>query len=318
MKLSIIYILEILKKHSDAEHLLTQAEIVSKLKNIYGMEVERKSVAQNIDALIEAGIDIIKEKKGCYLVPEFDTSEVRFLVDAVFSSRNIASKDAKYLAEKLARLGSDHEKKRYRYIHKSDEISRAESKDFFWNIDIINEAIERGKKIEFNYNSYGLDGKLKPRYDGKVYEVNPFFILHNGGNCWLVCDMDKYRKEDEFANYRLNFMTNVKISNKDLNPKKIDITKYANENIYMFGRGVVHATLKLRNEDAIHTAYDRFGKNIYVRKKSDGTILADIKVVENALVYLALQYGEDFEVVSPAETREKIKEQIKIIKDKYK
>ena len=59
-KLSIIYILEILKEHSDEKHPLTQNEILKKLNDIYGMECERKSVGANIENLIEAGYDIVK------------------------------------------------------------------------------------------------------------------------------------------------------------------------------------------------------------------------------------------------------------------
>jgi len=66
-KLSILYILEILKDYSDENHLLSQTEIVKKLNLLYGMECERKSVGSNIDNLIAFGYDIIKTPSGCYL-----------------------------------------------------------------------------------------------------------------------------------------------------------------------------------------------------------------------------------------------------------
>ena len=58
-KLSIIYTLEILKEFSDENHLLTQKDIAERIKQIYNMDCERKSIASNIDSLIDIGIDII-------------------------------------------------------------------------------------------------------------------------------------------------------------------------------------------------------------------------------------------------------------------
>ena len=80
-KLSIIYILEILKDFSDEKHPLTQNDILKLLSSNYGMECERKSIGANIDNLIEAGYDIVKcEGGGCYLGErEFEESEIAFL-----------------------------------------------------------------------------------------------------------------------------------------------------------------------------------------------------------------------------------------------
>ena len=43
-KLSIIYILEILKEFSDEKHPLTQNDILKLLSSNYGMDCERKSI----------------------------------------------------------------------------------------------------------------------------------------------------------------------------------------------------------------------------------------------------------------------------------
>lgn len=50
-KLAIIRILQILYKHSDADHPLTQDEIATYLLNDYGIELERKAIGKNIAIL---------------------------------------------------------------------------------------------------------------------------------------------------------------------------------------------------------------------------------------------------------------------------
>ena len=57
-KMVIFNILEILKNYSDADHRLTQLDIVEYLKKDYGMNVDRKTVLRNINDLIDEGIDI--------------------------------------------------------------------------------------------------------------------------------------------------------------------------------------------------------------------------------------------------------------------
>ena len=95
-KLSILYILEVLREYSNETHPLTQEDIIKKIYSIYGMDGERKSIGANIDLLIDLGYDIIKLKKGCYLGQrEIEPSEVTFLIDAIFSSKSIDGENSK-------------------------------------------------------------------------------------------------------------------------------------------------------------------------------------------------------------------------------
>ena len=57
-KINIIHILKILQKYTDADHTMTQQQIVDKLLEDYGMSVTRSALKRNISELIEAGYDI--------------------------------------------------------------------------------------------------------------------------------------------------------------------------------------------------------------------------------------------------------------------
>lgn len=84
----------------------------------------------------------------------------------------------------------------------------------------------------------------------------------------------------------------------------------------MFGRKTVFAKMKMLNSYAINVVMDWFGVNARISKKDD-EVFAEIETNEDALIYWALQYGESVELVSPLETREKIKEKIKNINNQY-
>ena len=57
-KKALFYIVDIFKEYTDKDHCLTQQEIIDKLFNIYQLSLERKTVASNIELLIENGYDI--------------------------------------------------------------------------------------------------------------------------------------------------------------------------------------------------------------------------------------------------------------------
>lgn len=319
-KLSIIYTLEILKEYSDENHLLTQNDIADKIKQVYNMECERKSIANNIDSLIDIGIEIIKvHHKGCYIAERtLDPSEVSFIVDALFSSKSINGKQSKDLSIKLSNLLSKYQRKKYNYIFKSDQINRTDNRELFYNIEIIQEAIENNKKISFQY--------VKPYFEKEnrkyPYIVNPYYLINNQGRYYLVCNYDYY---NELSNYKLDFIKGIKILDEKRKPitdinnckKGLDISKYINEHIYAFGDKSINATLKLTDENAVTYITEWFGENAKIYKK-ENRILADITANEQALIYWCLQYGESVELVSPRETRNILKEKIDKILVKYR
>ena len=323
-KLSIIYILEILKEYSDESHPLTQNEILKKLYNEYGMECERKSVGANIDNLIDAGYDIVKcEGGGCYLGErEFEQSEISFLVDAVFSSRAIDGVKSRKLAEKISSFSSKFNQKKYNYIFKSDDVARTANKQLFYTIDVLHDAIEQKKQVEFSYDRPYISKENIEKQHNKKYVMNPYFLVNNQGRYYLVCNCDKY---EDIANYKLEQIKDIKILDKAAKPiskvkgfeNGLDIAKYANENIYMFSANSVNATLKLYDEYTVSIIADWFGKNASVYQK-DGEIFADVKANEKAIVYWCLQYGEHVELLTPKPIREKIKSTIDNMANRYR
>ena len=321
-KLSILYILDVLKNYSDENHLLTQADIAKKIYSLYGMELERKSISSNIESLIDYGYDIVKTANGCYLAGgEFEPSEVSFLIDAVFSSKSIDSKHSKTLTNKLSKFLSVYKRKQYNYIYKADEIYRTNNKQLFYTIDVLNQAIAEKKKVQFNYNRVYFDKDVKKHKASKRYVVNPYFLINGQGRYYLVCNYDYF---NEIANYKLELITNVKILDEPIKPitqlkgceNGFDIAKYVNENIYMYNSEPVTVVLKIENDYAVNYVQEWFGGNVEFFKK-ENTMFARIKTNEQSIVYWCLQYGASVELVEPKHVREKLKEVTQRIADKY-
>lgn len=317
-KISILYVLEILKKFSDESHILTQQELINKIYEIYGLKLDRKTISNNIDDLINFGYDITKTAKGSFLVSrEFEEGEIRFLIDAVFSSKVISSKYAQDLTKKISSFLSVYKQNDYAYILKSCDVSRSQNKQLFYNIEQIGKAINENKKIEFSYLKQAFFNKENV----KKFKVSPYFLVNNHSNYYLVCNYEKY---ENLANYKLELIKDIKILNEEIKPIEklldvgtgFDIAKYVNENIYMHSGKSVSVKLKLQEESAINDCLDWFGDNLQV-ETIDDCVYVNVKVNENAIIYWALQYGAKVEVVEPISIREKIKTELNNIVKKY-
>lgn len=320
---SILYILDILRKYTDKDHLLNYNEILSILYDEYDITLDRKTVASNIAILTEFGFDINKHGNyGVYLgLRDFEEGELRFLIDAIYSSRSMPTRYAKELVEKLTRDHSIYDKKRYKYLEKIDDGSRTDNKQLFLTIEILDEAISKGKKVKFNYNEYSSKKEMQPRFKGKQFLISPYFMVNSRGRYYLVCNYDKY---NDISNYKIECISNISIVDEPIKPistldnsEAISKENYINEHIYMtFGKSV-DTTIKVENPKYINELIDWFGDTFQVANPVNSECIVRLRVNEQALIYWALQYGEHFEILKPAETREKIKEQIEILNKKY-
>ena len=324
-KMALFYMLEIFQNYSDEKHLLKQKDIIDKLHNIYQIDLERKTVAANIELLIENDYDIIKTQNGYYLGErDLNENEIKFLIDAVYSSKMISGANAKEISKKLYSHLSYHEQKDFSYIHKSSDINRTSNNDLFLNIEIINEAIQKRKMISFKYLSFDKTGKLTERKfknsDKCIkYTLSPYFLVNNFSKYYLIANNQKF---DNHVYYRVDFMKDIEITDIDIRDYKdvetlgpnFNISKHINDHIYMFGGKVITAVIEILNEKTITDVKDWFSDNASIYEKND-KIYANIKSDDKAFFYWALQYQENIKVLEPDYIVSKI---IKSLEDNLK
>lgn len=74
-KMIILYILDILRKYTDADHRLSQREIEDILRTEYNMPADRKAVRRNLMNLIDSGYNI-EYSESVRMVPNAKTGEL--------------------------------------------------------------------------------------------------------------------------------------------------------------------------------------------------------------------------------------------------
>ena len=317
-KLALIRIYQILQRYSDEKHPMTQEKIAEFLKREYGLEIERKAIGRNISLLKEAGVEIETKREGSWLVTrEFEDSEIHLLIDGVLSSRHISAKHSKDLIEKLCGLSNKYFRAHVKNIYSVNEWNKTDNQSLFYNIEQIDEAIEKGYKIEFDYNKYGTDKKL---HRTKTHNASPYqLILHNQGYYLMALN----EQWGNMAYYRVDHITNMKVLEERITPlnevegyeKGIDYSMFSSALPYMYTDKIERITF-YADETIVDQIVDWFGKNAKI-EKCENKLKVTVKASSMAMEYWAMQYLNYVEVVSPSELRDKIKENLENAIKKY-
>lgn len=335
-KMLIINILEILRKYTDEDHRLSQKEIMDILKTEYNMTVDRKAIKRNIMNLIDFGYTIeysesvrmmpnaktgeLEESyilSDFYLVRDFTDGELRLLIDSLLFSKHIPYSQCKELIEKLEGLSNQYFKFNVKHIQTMPDIA-PQNKQIFYTIEVLNEAISKGRQVAFTYNEYGTDLKLHPRKNsaGQVreYIINPYQIAAVNGRYYLICNYDKY---DNVANYRLDRITNIKLLETPAKSAQkvkglengFDLPRHMAEHIYMFTGESATVTFRFKKY-LINDVVDWFGKNIEFFEETGEEITAKVYVNLMAMRRWALQYALHTKMLSPQSLVEDVKSDI--------
>lgn len=318
-KLALLRILQILEDETDKEHPYTQAQIIKRLAEKYDITVERKAVGRNLSLLKEAGFGIENTKAGSFFDDRtFEQSELRLLVDSILCSRYINKKHSEDLIEKIVALGGKNFKSHVKHIYSVGKWSKSDNIEFFYNIEIADEAIERAKQITFHYNKFDETARLKKTYR---QIVSPYqMILHN--QRYYLMAYNEYWKNMAF--YRMDKITDVEILDKPQTPIRsvpgykngIDYKDLATSRPYLYAdkaEKIVVACDKALMDDVV----DWFGNGVSVRKGNEGQIVVTLYASKDAMLYWALQYGRRAKVLEPADLVQKIKQTLEDVLKSY-
>lgn len=323
-KLLILRILDILTEYSDSEHKLRQADIIRLLKIRYDIECERKAVARNIDFLQRAGYDIVVDGGGCYLAErKYTAGELRLLIDSVLSNRHVSKKYTRELIAKLAAEGGRSFTAYTSHVINLDDWQKEESRDFFYNIELLVEAIDKGVQVEYTYNYYGADKKLHQR-DGKRNTVTPYQLLLKNSAYYLLGGYDKY---DNATFLRVDRMSDIVLTDIPALPitrlrgyeDGLNLGRLSCRLPYMYDDAPVTVELRTTNGAAniLDMLFDWFGRAIGVREEEDGEYRITLVSSPAAMRFWVLQFGRYVKVLSPQSLVDTIKQDIEEMKKLY-
>ena len=310
---NVICILRILQEYSDEDHILSMQQLQEKMEALYGLKPDRRTVYGAVDVLDQMGYDISTYKengRGYYLrVRDFEPAEIRMLTDAVGSFQYISQQQTDELNEKLKALLSLHQQKQ---IHTADIIrigTKSPNPQVVLNIEILSQAIEDKKKVSFIYLDYGYDKKLHPRREER-YIANPYGMICDSEHYYLVMILQGYADP---AFYRIDMMSDIRILDEGLDISKTDAKLNTIKRV-VYAHAGKPETIKLRcRRKVLRYVLEKFGTDIiiYPDPQDPNMFETSFRAPAEGMVYWALQYLPEVEVLAPESLRQQIKDAIR-------
>ena len=321
---NVLYILNILKKYSDENHMLSTTEIQRKIKEIYNVAIDTRTIRRNINLLkYKLDYDISTRDdngKGYYLnrdpETDFEPGEVRAIIDSFSYANYIVPSIAKNIINKCKNIQTIYENDKIKDYQIYANDSKTENVEVIKNIEDISDSIYNRKKIKFEYWKYAITNKLEKKMVSTP-TVSPFAIVYNKQEFYLIGIKDG---QTEFYNYRIDRIKNIQTLDEEITikKKKSEIQDFAESSIEMFGgkkeevEAVCHIWL-------LDTVLETFGRNVTIEKISGDEKHFKLLVDTNPLGFKmwAMRNIDLVEVKRPLSLRNEMIEVIKNAMKKY-
>ena len=287
-KIRLLHIAKILFEKTDEDHYLSTPQILEILEKEYGIPTHRTTIPADITTLQEFGMDIqtIRSAQTRYnlLSREFDYAELKLLIDAVASSKFISKSKSEKLTAKIATLAGQNKAEELKRNISVERRIKTDNEKVLFIIDAINDAINHGKKIRFQYFEYNVNKERNPRFDGYYYRISPYRLVWNGDYYYVVGCKDKYTT---LSSYRIDRMVSTpEIMDEDIAPLPIDfdMDHYLNTMYHMFSTERKRVELICSN-DVMDAIIDRFGEDVETDLYDEEHFKANIEVAVNNIFF---------------------------------
>ena len=320
VKARLVILAQMFYERTDQENPMTGLEILDYLRE-HEVPANEKTLRGDIELLQNLGLDIVKivSRPNLFYWGErqFEMPELKLLVDAVASSRFITKKKSNTLGKKLAQLASENQRKELRRHIQATNRVKSENEAIYYSVNTINEAINRRKKIRFQYTEFGPDLKEIFRGDGEAYELSPYALLWNEDYYYVVGWSDKHNNVSVFRVDRM-YRPEVLDEKAVKKPDDFNLDDYSTPIFDMFeGSERVPVKLEVKNELAKYIV-DRFGTKLKTNQISDDWFTVEVEVSLSPTFYAwVFQFAGSMRILKPKKAVDDIMKMVnKIVEEK--
>lgn len=282
-KLRPIYLIKILKEKTDEDHFLSTAQLCQILYEQYGIETHRVTIKRDIELLQQAGIGIqsVRSTQNLYnyIERDFDVAELKLLIDAVVSSKFITQSKSEVLAAKLSALAGEYRSAGLKRNVICEGRIEPGNEKIYPVVDTINEAINAGKKISFQYFYYNVRKEKKLKKDGKPFIITPLRLIWNGDYYYMIGIYDCKQQLGSFRVDRIATCPQILDELGTPAPDDFDVSTYLNTTFRMYNSK--HRTVELVcDNDLMDAIIDRFGEKVttYANDMTSFRAVVDVAV----------------------------------------
>ena len=319
---NVLYILNVLKKYSDEEHILSAVDIQRKVKDIYNVNIDTRTIRRNINLLkykFEYDISTRDEnRKGYYILKnpdtDFESGEVRAIIDTFSYANYIVPSVSKNIINKCKNMQNIYENEKLKNYRIYAKNTKTDNMEVLKNIEDIVTAISNSNKIEFEYWKYGMKEKIEKLIVSKP-KVSPYAIIYDNQQFYLIGIKEGNR---EFFHYRLDRIRNLQEINEQITIKKTkeQVREFAESSVEVFG-GKKEEVEAICSNFLLDTIFDQFGKNITIIKNDKETFRLIVDTSTRGFKMWAMRNIDGVEVIKPESLRKEMKNVIEKANKKY-
>lgn len=293
--------------------VLLQQETVTAPSLAKRFEVSRRTINRDIEDLCKAGIPIVTRPGaggGISIMENYRIDRTLFtareMQDILAGLRSLDSVSGTnqygLLMEKLSAGGSD--------FMTGDQSILIDLSSWYKDslaprIELIREAIDGGKELEFLYFSPKKEGKRR---------IEPYYLIFRWSSWYVWGRKTEMRSEgQDFRLFKLNRMADLQLSGKCFEKQKVPLPDLANERIFPGGirvKAIFTAECKWR-------LVEEFGLESF-EELEDGRLLfhADYTDRDNLISWL-LTFGDRVILQEPEDIREEMRTIIENMRNNY-
>lgn len=320
-KLKILYLMRVFSERTDEAHPMSVKELIAYLEGL-GIHAERKTIYDDIETLRVFGMDIVNRRErpsGFYLASrEFETAELKLLMDAVQSSRFLTQGKSSQLLHKLEGLTSIYQAKELqRQVSVQNQVKNT-NESIYYNVDEIHKAISRNRQISFQYTEWTVFKERHLKRGGERYRISPWQMIWQDENYYLV-GVDE--KSGIVKHYRVDKMLKIVMEKESRNGaelfEKFDAARFASGTFGMFGGREENVSLEFENH-LVGVMIDRFGQDIMIMAKDDEHSVTRVQVNVSGQFYGWLAaLGSGVRLISPENVRKEYRDFLRRALENY-
>ncbi|KAA8823136.1 WYL domain-containing protein [Bifidobacterium reuteri] len=290
---------------NDPDELPTPKTVRNQLHKLASTEFLGRRVGYLTEADV-AAVECKDPQPGWYLDAFLSPAEMRLLADSLTLSR-ISLDTLDELVGKIRELAGaagesiDYLEHVAAYTHINSE--------FLSTIDQLNQAIEDGHAVTFQYCDYGPDGTMVPHTshthaDGQsgvhtgLYTVDPYQMVYKNGRYYLICHR---HGEDKLRIFVINRIAGVTTKGANGSPLAIerpasegfDAVDFMRHRPYPVADEPVRIRIAIRDRPMLNNVFEWFD-DPQIKHSPDGEQFEVIvNAPEKAVFWWALQYSWD-------------------------
>lgn len=313
-KLRPLYLAKILYEQTDEEHFLTTAQLIQILEDQYGIKAHRQTIKAEIELLKQFGLEIdeVKSTQNRYNLfgRRFDAPELKLLIDAVESSKFITAGKSKELVEKISSLTSTHVAASLRRNVSCEGRIKPGNERIYIIIDAINDAINKNKKISFQYFQYNVRKEKKLKRNGEPYVITPLHLVWNG-DCYYMVGVYEYKQRlGSFRVDRIAKCPTILEEEGTPAPEGFNIDEHINTTFHMFSSAREEVELVCDN-DVMDSIIDRFGEDVTTYANDMTSFRAVVNIAVSHVFYSwVFGFGGKVKIKGPDIVKEKYAEML--------